>query len=346
MFKQNVTLSPGTGTFTSHTFEILIMLLGAFLLGLWLGWALWSRYKQMADQLRMENMSNLATAETLRTELTTARNRITVLETDGSNLSAQVVSLNRNNENMRNRITELESESAAASSQIRQLETELGLSYGPDTEIADDVPLELYELSADDYPEATEPEELQEPEPEATEPEELQAQESEVDMIPMPEAEAEAEEEPAIAQLETPAILNIEPVPLETSPREVTITIPEMTFIVPIAEPIAAAPPETIVELAPAVVPPPPPVEADALTVIEGIGPKIQMLFNQYGIYTYRQLADTEVARMKEILHAAGSQLAMHDPGTWPSQANLAANDQWEALKSIQGFLKGGKVGK
>jgi len=70
------------------------------------------------------------------------------------------------------------------------------------------------------------------------------------------------------------------------------------------------------------------------------------MLFNQYGIYTYCQLADTEVARMKEILHAAGSQLAMHDSDTWPSQANLAANDQWEALKSIQGFLKGGKVGK
>ncbi len=331
MFKQNVTLGPGTGTFTSHTFEILIMLLGAFLLGLWLGWALWSRYKQMADQLRMENMSNLATAETLRTELTTARNRITVLETDSSNLSAQVVSLNRNNENMRNRITELESELAAASSQIRQLETELGLSYGPDTEIADDVPLELYELSADDYPEATEPEDEQE-------------FVSEVDMVPMPEAEPE--EEPETAQLETPAILNIEPIPLETSPREVTITIPEMTFSVPIAEPVATTPSENVVELEPAVVPPPPPVEADDLTVIEGIGPKIQMLFNQYGIYTYRQLAETDVARMKEILHAAGPQLAMHDPGTWPSQANLAANDQWEALKSIQGFLKGGKVGK
>ncbi len=341
MFKQNVTLGPGTGTFTSHTFEILIMLLGAFLLGLWLGWALWSRYKAMADQLRMENMSNLATAEALRTELTTARTRITVLETDGSNLSAQVVSLNRNNENMRNRITELESELGSASTQIRQLETELGLSYGPDTEIADAIPLEINDINPEDYPVATEPEE---PEPE-----------SEVDTVPtsvpeeQEEAAAPAEEEaaPATAQLETPAILNIEPIPLETSPKEVVITIPEMTFNVPIAAPVATppTPPENVVELAPAVAPPPP-VEADDLTVIEGIGPKIQMLFNQYGIYTYRQLAETEVSRMKEILHAAGSQLAMHDPGTWPSQANLAANDQWEALKSIQGFLKGGKVGK
>lgn len=338
MFKQNVTLGPGTGNFTSHTFEILIMLLGAFLLGLWLGWALWSRYKEMADQLRMENMSNLASIEALRTELATARNRITVLETDGINFSAQVVSLNRNNDNMRNRITELESELTAASSHIRQLETELGLAFNPETGIADDIPLEIYDISADDYPVATEQEE-----PEA-----------EVDTWIEPEPEA-AEEEPVVAHLETPAILNIEPVPVETSPKEVTITIPEMTFSVPIAGSVAAptlspAPepivePQPVVEAAPLVLAALP-VEADDLTVIEGIGPKIQMLFNQYGIYTYRQLADTEVVRMKEILAAAGQQLAMHDPGTWPSQANLAANDQWEALKSIQGFLKGGKVGK
>lgn len=81
----------------------------------------------------------------------------------------------------------------------------------------------------------------------------------------------------------------------------------------------------------------------DDLTVVEGIGPKIQMLLNQYGVHTYRQLADTPVERLREILTNAGPQLAMHDPGTWPSQANLAANDQWDSLKSIQGFLKGGK---
>jgi predicted flap endonuclease-1-like 5' DNA nuclease len=83
--------------------------------------------------------------------------------------------------------------------------------------------------------------------------------------------------------------------------------------------------------------------DRDDLTVIEGIGPKIQMLLNQYGIYTYRQLAESDVTKLKEVLAAAGPQLAMHDPGTWPSQASLAANDQWDTLKSVQGFLKGGK---
>jgi len=83
--------------------------------------------------------------------------------------------------------------------------------------------------------------------------------------------------------------------------------------------------------------------DRDDLTVIEGIGPKIQMLLNQYGIFSYRHLAEADVVRLKEILSTAGPQLAMHDPGTWPSQASLAANDQWDTLKSVQGFLKGGK---
>lgn len=332
MFKQNVSLSPGTGTFTSHTFEILIMLLGAFLLGLWLGWALWSRYKEMADQLRLENMSNLSAAEALRAELITARTRITVLETDGTNLNAQVASLNRNNTNMRDRITELESELTAASTHIRQLETELGLSYEPDTIIADDVPLEIMATTDEYYPEAIA---LEEPHYEVEPP---------VDDLPMEQA-------PVTVNLEAPSILNIEPLPMvETRPKEVTVTIPEMTFNVPIGEtvsinhhpdPTALVMPMEPDHLEPAIVGAP--VEADDLTVIEGIGPKIQMLLNQYGIYTYRQLAQTDVSRMKEILAAAGPQLAMHDPGTWPSQANLAANDRWEALKSIQGFLKGGK---
>ena len=334
MFEQNISQGPGTGTFTSHTFEILIMLLGAFLLGLWLGWALWSRYKEMADQLRLENMSNLAAAEALRTDLVTAHNRIVVLETDGTNLTTQVASLNRNNTNMRERITELESELTAASTHIRQLETELGLSYDPDTVIVDDVPLEIMAYG-DEYPLATEPEEM----------------ESEVDLM--------IDETPPTVTIEAPAILNIEPLPVvEARPREVVVTIPEMTFNVPIAEPMAnLQPPPPVIEpfdlVQPApettetiVVPPMPLGASDDLTVIEGIGPKIQMLLNQYGIYTYRQLADTDVARMREILAAGGPQLAMHDPGTWPSQANLAANDQWEALKSIQGFLKGGKVNK
>lgn len=54
---------------------------------------------------------------------------------------------------------------------------------------------------------------------------------------------------------------------------------------------------------------------ADDLTVVEGVGPKIQMLLNQYGIYSYRELAETDVERLKEILaslHATGDARPRH----------------------------------
>jgi hypothetical protein len=33
----------------------------------------------------------------------------------------------------------------------------------------------------------------------------------------------------------------------------------------------------------------------------------------------------------------------MHDPGTWPAQARLAANGEWPLLKEYQDELKGGR---
>jgi hypothetical protein len=33
----------------------------------------------------------------------------------------------------------------------------------------------------------------------------------------------------------------------------------------------------------------------------------------------------------------------MHNPGTWPKQAKLAADGKWEELETLQKQLKGGK---
>jgi len=33
----------------------------------------------------------------------------------------------------------------------------------------------------------------------------------------------------------------------------------------------------------------------------------------------------------------------MADPATWPEQANLAANSQWDDLQLLQSKLKGGR---
>ena len=81
----------------------------------------------------------------------------------------------------------------------------------------------------------------------------------------------------------------------------------------------------------------------DELKKIEGIGPKIAELLNNAGINTFSQLGATEVDRIKEILAEAGSRYAAHNPGTWPRQAQLAADGKWDELKKWQDELDGGK---
>lgn len=80
---------------------------------------------------------------------------------------------------------------------------------------------------------------------------------------------------------------------------------------------------------------------AGDLEAIEGIGPKIAGVLREAGITTFAQLAATEVSALSEILQGANIRLA--DPGTWPEQAQLAADEKWDEFKALQDSLKGGR---
>ncbi|HQX44079.1 MAG: 30S ribosomal protein S1 [Saprospiraceae bacterium] len=84
--------------------------------------------------------------------------------------------------------------------------------------------------------------------------------------------------------------------------------------------------------------------KGDDLKIIEGIGPKIAELLHAEGVVTFKDLAVTPLEKLKEVLEAAGSRYRMHDPTTWPEQANLAAEGRMDELKTLQDSLKGGKV--
>ncbi len=86
--------------------------------------------------------------------------------------------------------------------------------------------------------------------------------------------------------------------------------------------------------------------EADDLTKIEGIGPKIAELMKAENINTFADLANTDVDKLKEILAAAGGRYKSHDPSTWPQQAKLAAEGNWDELKKLQDELDGGRAKK
>ena len=81
----------------------------------------------------------------------------------------------------------------------------------------------------------------------------------------------------------------------------------------------------------------------DDLTKVEGIGKKIELLLYKSKISSYKQLSKSTIANLKEILDAAGSKFAMHNPGSWPKQAKLAAEGKWDDLELLQKHLKGGK---
>ena len=79
------------------------------------------------------------------------------------------------------------------------------------------------------------------------------------------------------------------------------------------------------------------------LQIVEGIGPKIESLLADAGIHTLRDLAGTEVERLQDILQAAGDRYRLHDPSTWPEQARLAAEGEWDQLKTFKEYLNAGK---
>jgi predicted flap endonuclease-1-like 5' DNA nuclease len=85
-------------------------------------------------------------------------------------------------------------------------------------------------------------------------------------------------------------------------------------------------------------------VKLDDLTLVEGIGPKIEELLHGAGISTWIGLARTPVERLQEVLSAAGDRFQMHDPGTWPQQAEMAAHGRWSDLKDLCDRLDGGRV--
>ncbi len=88
---------------------------------------------------------------------------------------------------------------------------------------------------------------------------------------------------------------------------------------------------------------PAPAVDPENLQLIEGIGPKIEQVLKESGVNTLAELAAREVDELRSMLIQAGDKYRMHDPATWPKQAELAAAGNLEELEEYQDYLKGGR---
>lgn len=83
--------------------------------------------------------------------------------------------------------------------------------------------------------------------------------------------------------------------------------------------------------------------EPNDLKAIEGVGPKIEILLHDAGIRTWKELSETPVEKIQEILDKGGPKFSLADPGTWPKQAKLAAEGKWTEFEEYLEHLNKGK---
>lgn len=85
------------------------------------------------------------------------------------------------------------------------------------------------------------------------------------------------------------------------------------------------------------------PTNPDDLKKIEGIGPKIEQIMNNGGVWTWAAMADSTSDYLNGLILAEWPNNKVHDAGSWPEQAAMARDGRWEDLEKWQDELKGGK---
>lgn len=153
---------------------------------------------------------------------------------------------------------------------------------------------------------------------------------------PAPVASVAATSAPVAAKAPTPAPAKAPTAKKPTAPKKKPATPKKVT-----AKP-KAAPKKVAIDLAAAKAAGFKIKAADDLTVIEGIGPKINDLFKSNGLKTFDQVASAKVSEMRAILDKGGARYRIANPSTWAKQAKLAATNKWTALKKLQDELSGG----
>jgi predicted flap endonuclease-1-like 5' DNA nuclease len=85
-------------------------------------------------------------------------------------------------------------------------------------------------------------------------------------------------------------------------------------------------------------------IKQDDLKVVEGIGPKIEGMFKEAGIKTWKSLSETSVADCQKVLDGGGKRYQVHNPASWPMQSKMAYEGKWKELSKWQDEHDHGKL--
>ena len=84
-------------------------------------------------------------------------------------------------------------------------------------------------------------------------------------------------------------------------------------------------------------------IKENDLKIVEGIGPKIEGLFHNFNIKTWKELADSSADTCQQVLNSGGKRYRLHDPASWPMQAKMAYEGHWKQLAEWQETHRAGK---
>ena len=82
----------------------------------------------------------------------------------------------------------------------------------------------------------------------------------------------------------------------------------------------------------------------DDLTIIEGIGLKIEGLCHNFELNSWKALSEITVDKCQEVLNSGGDRYRIHDPASWPMQARMAYEGKWRELARWQEEHNHGKI--
>ena len=80
----------------------------------------------------------------------------------------------------------------------------------------------------------------------------------------------------------------------------------------------------------------------DDLTKVEGIGPKAAGALNAAGLVAFADLGKAKVEAVQKILDESEGRFGAMNPGSWPKQAQMAADGKWDELQKWQDEHDGG----
>lgn len=84
-------------------------------------------------------------------------------------------------------------------------------------------------------------------------------------------------------------------------------------------------------------------IKSDNLQIVEGIGPKMESVLKENGVNSLAELGAKTVEELQTILNKYGDKYKIIDPKTWPNQARLAGNGDFDGLIEYQKRLDTGR---